>query len=304
MSLAVAPVQKIDFQRVVAELVEHSIGRSFLASASPGQLKAVASDIVSGDLFQFPSVIRAAARLLPIKVDLDDFTHEHVEHLLWIQHRRAYWRARQNFGKESAGCPIDVKGLENAEMTDGFPTIVISPMTVAYEDALWTMCMISGKRNVAIYGQGLFRDLFFEQTVSAFSAAHIHLVSGPREILETLERNGIFLTYADFVYDGHPVQRTSFWGRPWPFSSAFIGLCARDGTMLLPASFVHDADGITLSFREPVQISLPEETTDRRWSRSLVAATVARLVEETILENPVQWQLLVTLVAECQQRAQ
>ena len=75
--------------------------------------------------------------------------------------------------------------------------------------------------------------------------------------------------------------------------------------MLLPCHFRREANDITVEFAQAVQIPPREEgEVDRRWLMHLVAATVARLLEEMILANPAQWLLLLTLVGQAEQRAE
>ncbi len=299
---------RVDFQSTVEQLLEHDIGRRILALATPAQLAELADEIAAVDLYNFPSVLRVAASLLPAEQDPDAFVRRHLEHLLWSQHRRAMWRSGRIRSPESVGCRFSVEGTEHVEATLGEPTIVITPMSLVYEDSLWMIKAIAGSRDCIIYGEGLGQDSLYDQVAGVFDLGGVRVAGSatiaPREILRVLKRGGSFITYPDFVYDGHAVEYAQFMGLRWPFSSAFIALCSRPGTMLLPCFLKREANDLIFNFEQPVQVVLPDGApTDPRWTRSVVAATVAQLLEEMVLRNPAQWLLLSTLIAECMQRA-
>jgi lauroyl/myristoyl acyltransferase len=299
---------RVDFQHTVAQLLEHDIGCRILAMATPAQLAELAEDIAATDLYNFPSVLNVAAGFLPSEHSPDRFVRRHLEHLLWAQHRRALWRSGRVRSPESLGCRFSVEGREHFEATLGQPTILITPMTLVYEDALWIAKLIGESRECVIYGEGLNQDDIFDQVAGVIDLSGSQVVSGaaiaPREILRVLKRGGLFLTYPDFVYDEHGVQHAQFMGMRWPFSSSFIKLCARPGTMLLPCFIEREANDLVVNLEQPVKMVLPEgEQPDPRWAQHVAAATVAQLLEEMILRNPAQWLLLSTLVAECMQRA-
>jgi hypothetical protein len=299
---------KVNFQKTVSQLIGHDIGCQLLALADCSQLKKIANELLRKDLYHFPSLIKAAAQHLNLTSDPDKFVREHLEHLLWVHHREALWLSGGIRSSGEVGVKLHIKGTKHLKITANYPTVFISPMVLAYEDILWIIREITKKRELVIYGEGLIRDTAFSQVSSIFNLDGISIagmgISSVRQILEVLNKNGILLTYPDFVYSGHKVQFCQLLGMKWPFSSSFIGICARDKTMLLPFCVRRECNDIFLSFEQPIQMILSKgSSADARWSRSLVGATVAQLLTKLIQRNPVQWLLLATVPAECEQRA-
>jgi len=296
-------------QSMLAGLLAQQVGGFPLELATPSQLKELAQFVATEDLLHYATAIRAAAKLLPLKVDEEELVRAHLEQLLWVEHRQALWRSGHIRSAESVGCQLRVEGREHMEATLGHPTVLITPMMLAYEDALWMTYSLDPSREIALYGEDLFEEGSFSQIANILGLTNVVLVGAtPASVLvalRVLRRGGCFVTYPDFVYRGHKVQHTRFFGMKWPFSSSFIALCAKPGNMLLPCHFRREANDLTAEFAQPVQIPAREEgAVDRRWLMHLVAATVARLLEEMIVANPAQWLLLLTLVAKAEQRAE
>lgn len=296
-------------QETLARLLALEVGGYPLELATPAQLSELAEMVADADLLQYATAIRAAVQLLPVEVDTEAFVRAHLEHLLWVEHRKALWRSGHIRSPQSVGCRLHVKGREYLAATAGAPTVLITPMALAYEDALWMTHSLSGAREIAIYGEGLFGDKTFGEVSEVLELKNVRLVgaspASAREALRVLRRGGCFLTYPDFVYRGHKAQHARLFGMRWPFSSSFFALCAATGNMLLPCYLRREANDLTIHFAEPLQVAPGEEGAgDRRWAMHLVGATVARLLEEMILCNPAQWLLLLTLVGKAEQRAE
>lgn len=280
-----------------------------LELATPAQLTEWARAVSREDAFHYATAVRASAGLLPGVFDSEDFVPAHLEHLFWVEHRKALWRSGRIRSEQSVGCRLLVEGKENLEATAGYPTVVITPMMLAYEDALWMTHALSGSREVALYGEDLFEDGTLAELAKILGLKNVRLVGEApgslREVLRTLRQGGLFLTYPDFVYRGHKVHHAPLFGMKWPFSSSFIALCASPGNMLLPCHLRREANDLTIQFAEPIHVAASEDReVDRRWVMHLVGATVARLLESMILSNPAQWLLLLTLVARPEQRAE
>ena len=295
-------------QSTLARLLAQQVGGFPLELATPTQIKELAQLVATEDLLHYATAIRAAAKLLPLKVDEEELVPAHLEQLLWVEHRQALWRSGLIRSAESVGCRLQVEGREHMEATTGHPTVLVTPMMLAYEDALWMTHSLSASREVAIYGEGVFTEGSFSQIAKILGLTNVVLVGAtPASVLvalRVLRRGGYFLTYPDFVYRGHKVQHARLFGMKWPFSSSFIALCAKPGNMLLPCHIRREANDLTIEFAQAVQIPEREEGVDRRWLMHLVAATIARLLEEMILANPAQWLLLLTLVGKAEQRAE
>jgi|GEM_PF-4207692 len=304
-------VQEIDVssQNTLAQLLAEKVGGFPLELATPEQLSELARVVAADDLLNYASGIRAAAQLLPVALDLEEFVHAHLEHLLWVEHRKALWGSGRIRSAETVGCRFCVEGAEHIEATFGHPTILITPMMLAYEDALWLTHSLAGSRQVAVYGEDLIDDSIFDEIGAVMDLSNVRLVgstpASAREVVRVLRHGGYFLTYPDFVYRGHKVHHARFFGMKWPFSSSFISLCASAGNMLLPCYMRRVANDLTMHFAPPVEVPPPEDgVSDRRWTMHLVGASVARLLEEMILSNPAQWLLLLTLVGKVEQRAE
>ena len=295
-------------QSTLAGLLAQQFGGFPLELATPAQLEELAQLVATNDLLHYATATRGAAQLLPLEIDEEEFVQRHLEQLLWVEHRQALWRSGRINSAETVGCQLNVEGREHVEATEGHPTVLITPMMLAYEDALWMTHSLGASREVALYGEDVFEEGSFSRVAQILGLTNIALVgaspSSARVVLRILRRGGTFLTYPDFVYRGHKVQHSRLFGIKWPFSSSFIALCANPGNMLLPCYFRREANEITSVFAEPVQVPPREKDADRRWVMHLVAATVARLLEEMILANPTQWLLLLTLVAKAEQRAE
>lgn len=296
-------------QSTLAGLLAQQVGGFPLELATPAQIEQLAQLVASKDLLHYATATRGAAQLLPLEINEEEFVQRHLEQLLWIEHRQALWRSGRVHSAESVGCQLNVEGREHLEATEGHPTVLITPMMLAYEDALWMTHSLGASREVALYGEDVFEEGAFSRVAQILGLTNVSLVgaspASARVALRILRRGGVFLTYPDFVYRGHKVQHSRLFGMKWPFSSSFIALCASPGNMLLPCHFRREANDITIVFAEPVQIPPREKgDVDRRWVMHLVAATVARLLEEMILANPAQWLLLLTLVAKAEQRAE
>jgi len=300
---------RVNSQNTLAVLLAQEIGGIPIELATPQQIINLARLVAEEDLLQYATAIRASAQLLPVELDVEELVQAHLEHLLWVEHRKALWRSGRIRSPQSVGCGMRVEGREHLEATLGFPTVLIMPMMLAYEDALWMTHSLGGSREVALYGEGIIDDSIFAEIAQLVDLSNVRLVgatpASARDVIRVLRRKGCFLTYPDFVYRGHKVQHAQFFGMKWPFSSSFIALCASAGNMLLPCYLRREANDLTMHFAQPVEVPHREDgAIDRRWVMHLVGASVARLLEEMILFNPAQWLLLLTLVAKAEQRAE
>src|SRR5262245_3982409 len=97
---------KVDFRATVAQLLDHEIGARLLALATPQQLMELAREIAQADLFQFPSVINAAAQFILGDLLSEDFVARHLEHLVWVEHRRAVWQSGRIRSLREVGCEL------------------------------------------------------------------------------------------------------------------------------------------------------------------------------------------------------
>jgi len=299
-----ADAPMIDCQQLFRGLIDEPSARQQFALTPDSGLPEMASQIIAQDSYCYASVARAAAAILRIERDMGQFVQDHIEHQLWVHKRRALWLSGRIQSESDAGLRWRVDGEENRRATEGHPTILISPMMLPYEDALWISSQMLSPREAVIYGEGLAPDEMYSQVQKVFGLETMRLADQPRAILRVLRQGGVFLTYPDFTYESHLAQHVQFFGMRWPMSSGFISICSQPGTLLTPAYLAHEAAEVVIHVGEPVEVELPAGgQTDKRWTQHLVGAAIARMLEELVLRNPAQWQLLPTLVAHCSQRA-
>jgi lauroyl/myristoyl acyltransferase len=298
-----AEAPSIDCQQLFRQLIEEPVTARLLALTPDSCLRELAEQMAAEDLYHFASVTRAAATMLNLTGDADQFVRDHIEHQLWVHKRRALWLSKRIQSEHGVGLGWHIEGEENFRATQGRPTILISPMMIPYEDALWISSRMLSPREVAIYGEGLAPDEVHGQIQKIFGLESIRLVDNPLTILRVLHKGGVFLTYPDFVYQDHLAHHVQFFGMRWPMSSGFISICSQPGILLTPACLERQANEVVIHVGEPVEVHLPEGPPDKRWTHHLVGAAIARMLEEMVLRNPAQWQLLPTLIAHCSQRA-
>lgn len=299
---------KIDIHEELRSLIAHDLGAQLFSRMGAEQLRKVAADIVNVDLYRFPTFVKLTAKALNLSDDLDGFVQRHIEHLLWAHKRVAMWRCGNQASRHSLACQTKVIGADYLMQTEGYPTIAISPMTLPYEDALWVTRKIFASRDLIMYGEDISMGGGFDKVNEVFGLKNFNVVgagkSAPRAILQVLNKSGVFLTYPDFVYEGHKVHRTKFMGVEWPFSSSFLSLCMRENTMLLPV-FLRRSSGncLEITFEQPVYIAESMESSkDRIWAKHFIAATLADILQRLISREPAHWLLLSSLLAECRHK--
>lgn len=223
----------------------------------------------------------------------------HIAHQLWCAHRQAAWTSDL-----AEPLPIRTDGLAHLAETEGHPTLLVTPMTLAPADALSAIARLNAsERPCIVFGEdvdaGELADAGRLEIVSGMSGATV------RRILEVLNEGGILCTYPDFVYDGRAAETLSLFGTRRPVSSGFISLAARHGTMLLPVLCMHEGDGVAVRIDEPTLIEDHgrADATARSTARARVAGVIGELLEALIRRAPEQWLLLPTLTFESPEMA-
>jgi hypothetical protein len=222
-----------------------------------------------------------------------------VEHQVWCAWRQAAWTS-------GLAVPLEVRaeGAEWIRETDGLPTLLVTPMTLAPSDALNAIAQLNTTdRTCIVFGE----DLDVNDTVTHDGLEVVTGMSGAtvRRILEVLDAGGVLCTYPDFVYEGRAAERIPLFGTNRPVSSGFLSLAARNGTMLLPLVCVQQSDAILVHVEEPLQVrgDITTAAPDREATRALVANAVGELLENLIRHAPQQWLLLPTLTFESPEMA-
>jgi hypothetical protein len=228
-----------------------------------------------------------------------------IEHQIWCMVREAQW-ATGRLTSKALQRRLVVEGEQWIKETEGFPTLIASPMTLGTLDAVnISVCLrnrFGRKRPFLFYGEGmdaLTRTFPILEGLFAGSGA-----DATKRILRLLHENGVFATYPDFVYSGHAAIAVSLFGVERPMSAAFVALASRPGTMLLPClQFRHHGD-IRIRFFEPANIEF-DGIVHSREERTAIAQSVgnvlAGILEDLIRTAPEQWLLLPTLTCESPQ---
>jgi hypothetical protein len=279
-------------------LVEDEIGRRLLALASDEALSHLAEQLKEEDPYgELPHLEAALTR---VGLFGRDAIVAVLRHQLWCAYRESAWRTGR-FDVDAMTRSLVLQGTDWARETEGHPTVLIAPMTLALPDASWIVAYaipaLAPGRSVTLYGEDVeagsvgFAEVDKRMAGSGRAAL--------RNILEALAVGGVFCTYPDFVYEGHEAIEVQLFGSLHPISSAFVSVASLPGTMLLPTLASHgDGEELVCRFFEPIMIadeSPPEDVEHRAWRRSNVAQLVASVLEMLIAEAPHQWRLLATL---------
>jgi len=225
-----------------------------------------------------------------------------IEHQLWCTWREVKWLRQSNCSAE-----LSIEGSEWIAETNGHPTVLVSPMTLALADTMDVVRQAlerhSPGRPLVLYGEDL-RDK--EVPPEAAERLAGDGMDAMRRILATLRAAGVFATYADFVHEGHPAVSVQLLGRPRPLSSSFVSLAAEPGTYLLPCLLRRVSGGISCRLYEPVVVADEDPGGGgeaRRSRRARVAQLIADLLSQLVALVPHQWLLLSTLTHESPQLA-
>lgn len=219
----------------------------------------------------------------------------HVEHQLWCAWRQAAWTSGL-----ADPLSIRIEGADWLQETEGLPTLLVTPMTLAPGDAMDAIARLNTTgRPCVVFGEdfdvgrgGVSNGV---EVVSGMSGATI------RRIVEVLGAGGVLCTYPDFVYEGRDAESIPLFGTKRPVSSGFLSLAARHGTMLLPLVCLREPAGIVVHLEEPLCIEGGDVA--REDARGRVAQAVAELLETLIRQAGEQWLLLPTLTFESPQMA-
>jgi hypothetical protein len=282
-------------------------GDLWVSTGLPG-LRELAQKAIDRDIDHYPTAILRLFSALTSRDQAERLTLDHIEHLLWTHQRRVLWRSGGIKQSKSIGCTLKLINPQHIEATIDHPTILMTPMVLPYEDVLWMIRTALGSRPIVLYGEGLGGDRVVADVGAVVDLSNIRVVGGGasavRSILSSLAHKGVFATYPDFVYAGHPTIEVPFLGVRRPFSASFVAICSRPGQMLLPVLVRRSGSEITAELMEPTLVTAPGRTQAHpRWTRQLMAQVVAGILERLILANPAQWCLLGTLIGQAPQMA-
>lgn len=265
----------------LSTLLGDPAGRQLLAAMD---ITTIANQLVAEDYYRDGAKMREAAQL--VGADLGDWYY----HRLWCAKREA-------LGHRADALSFNVVGGEYRDETQGWPTILVTPMTLPMADALSVVSMLSERRETIVFGHEVYADDVPENRID---------VADPRrgrakpQIESVLDRGGIYCTYADFAYADVSTHQVPLFSRSRAMSTGWLKLAARHGTMLLPmlCRRINDTE-INVEFAEPIHIESFSATPDI----GAAAGLAVEILEEQIRLEPAQWLLLPTLAFESPQMA-
>lgn len=274
------------------ELRSTSAGRKLILSKDP---VSEAKRLCSEDPYQENA--RMLAALHSAGADHDTALQQWYEHLVLVARRESAYME-----KSPVFTPLeyDIHGKPWLLETINYPTLFVSPMTLALPDVLSVMNNIIVDRPLVIYGESM--SVASYGPLAKFAAGDG--LNAVRRIRSTLRRNGILCTYPDFVYEGHSAIRVNLLGYSRPLSSGFVNLAAQHGAMLLPVSLVMASkeERLRIEFDEPMLIPKLDKTALCN-ERIYLAQCIADMLTSLIRRYPTQWLLLPTLTFDSPQIA-
>jgi hypothetical protein len=279
------------FQRTANALAFEPLLARLLAQTPWADVARIAEWLSADDPYRESDAVGNALTALGIGGSV----HAHVEHQLWCAWREAAWTSRL-----AEPLAIRVTGEPWLAETAGYPTILITPMTLSVSDSLHAIASLRGGRSCVVFGEA----------VGHSSQTHgLEIVTGDtpaaaRRIRAVLEDGGSLCTYVDFVYDGHAAETLELFGIRRPVSAGFVSLAARNNTMLLPVLCLRESNEMTVQIDEPYLIKLESrEPLVRAAARDEVTRVVGTTLERQLRVAREQWLLLPTLTFESPQMA-
>jgi hypothetical protein len=264
------------------------------------EVSALADWIASADPYREAAHVRRALNLISAGTGGRAF----FEHQLWCAWRQAAWTSGL-----AAPLPMRIEGETWLRETEGFPTLLVTPMTLATDDAMNAIARLNTTgRGCIVFGEDIdVSDALTRERIEIVGGASVTGLSREmvRRILQVLDDGGVLCTYADFVYEGRTADAIPLFGIERPVSAGFLSLAARNGTMLLPLICLREGDAIVVQLDEPVRIQDDRSagTPNPVAARALVANAVGNLLESLIRRAPEQWLLLPTLTFESPEMA-
>lgn len=270
-----------------------------LARLDEARIAALAARIVAEDSYGEAAHLLAA--LARMGLDAEE-ARVHVEHRIHCAWREARFRTG---AARVSDLRVRFEGASRAKETEGAPTIIVAPMTLDLHDAMAGIAYFMeqyfpGRRHI-VYGEEMDGSELADPAIRARWAGKGKAAA--RAVIETLDAGGVFFTYADFVYEGHPALMAPLFDAPYPISSGFVSFASRPGTMLLPCLLERDGDGVMGRIFEACRLDGQAfEGASRAEVREAVAGLVAGILEDLIRLAGPRWLLLPTLTFEAPQR--
>jgi len=290
-----------DFQQTLLEYMSDVVGRCMLSNLSDQGIDNIARCMTQIDPYNNCGHLQAALRL----AGGSGSAREILAHQLWCVVRDAKW-CMGSLQRQPLQDSVNIEGAEWFRETIGSPTIILAPMMLGTVDAVYSaqaaLQRLAPNRPCLFYGEEM-ETLFLRlpDLRQAFAQPGRRLL---HQILQTLEQSGVFMTYPDFVYQGHRALDVEMFGVPRGLSTSFASICSRPGTQILPALQTRSEDGISIRFFEPFTLDSSAITSEEKNLQQRVCAQLLTTVLESLIcQAPSQWLLLGTLTSEAPQMA-
>jgi lauroyl/myristoyl acyltransferase len=271
----------------IEQLLENPLGRALL-NKNAASIRILVEEIVSNDLFLLRTLTGQALKIVQLSQPTEQAVHDHIFHSI-----KCYIRNKSNIPTYELP-HVDVDGFDNLIATEGAPTIIIAPMTLATVDALALLTFLIKNRTAIVYGEHI-NDAYKSYIPDNFfliDRRNLRMNS----LYKQLMNGGVLCTYPDFVYSGHQTFPGELFGRPRLYSSAFVKLCAIPGAAIVPLIAVYNADRIEVKIDPGIELETGEGA--RSINVAVIVALIQSLLERLIRAAPTAWLLLTSLTAE------
>jgi hypothetical protein len=285
---------KWSFQESLRAFIKDQVGLHILSSLDEKALRGLAQALHEKDLYRCATIAHNGLSLISKQAATEEQTLNTIEHVLWCFWRTSLWSTDDS----RIELPLSSKNQHHANETGGVPTIVVAPMMLCTNDVLSLVIKCFSNRPIVLYGEGIETNT----TVKMQLPENVQLIGDGSarsmgSLIRTLLKGGVFCTYPDFVYEGHPAISGRLFGRHRLFSKAFISLCTRPNIHLLPAVTKRDEEGLTVHFEEAVVIEADGGPSLKELTEATALYTIQALLEDLICKNQEQWLLLGTMSA-------
>ncbi|MEM9001686.1 MAG: hypothetical protein AAGB24_15610 [Bacteroidota bacterium] len=222
-----------------------------------------------------------------------------ISHCIWCAHREVI---QESFVDKQFGKEIRILGTEHINDIGSEPIIIICPMTVCTHDALNAILKICSHyipdREFVIYGENM--GLYLKQNPQYKSYFAKNSLAGIKQIRKVLRNNGVFFTYADFVYDSHSLLFGELFGIERAYSQGLISIAVKSKAVLLPLVITRRSDFLEINLFKPIQQNNTSEKSEveLRIYEQTLCLVIGRILEGLILKVPDQWRLMPTLTHE------
>lgn len=282
-------------EEALALTMRDKTGLETLASLTNTAIDEISETAVQEDWYGDMHLIKTAVQEIWKTPTANSF----IVHSIWCSHREARWLHGKTKNIELIN---NFYQPEHFIETQNKPTIIIAPMTLGTYDALQitlnAIDRFQPERPIIFYGENMESYLALHPEHKKLFAPNS--LQGIKQILETLASGGLFLTYPDFVYQGHAAIQGELFGMPRSFSSSFLKILLKSEAEILPVTIVKSENELQMRFFRSISTKKPSEykLLPTAVQVELNCLLVSKILEGLILQIPNQWRLLSTLTHE------